>query len=123
MEVIKRNGKKQAVTFDKIADRLESMCYGVLKNLDFKTVAIKTIQNLYDGITTQELDEEAARISASMATLNPDFGILAGRICISNLQKMTPNNFFECCNTLMKNKDVNGDHSPLLNDEVFTIIS
>jgi len=122
MEVIKRNGNSEPVFFDKIANRIGSLCYGVLEMLDHKIIAQKVIQNLYNRITTQELDELSSRIAASLSTTNPKYGILASRICISNLHKMTPDNLYECCCFLMKNKDINGELSPLLNDEVFGII-
>ena len=124
MEVTKRNGDREPVYFDKITKRLKNLIIeGIpLKNVDPILVAQKVIQNLYNGITTTELDELASRVCANLSSDIPDYGYLGGRLCISNLQKMTPNNFSECCDKLMINLDKNGDNCPLLSDEVYNII-
>ena len=123
MEVVKRNGNLEPVYFDKISNRLRKLCINSeLENLDHTIIAQKTIQNLYDGITTQELDELSARVCATLGSKNPLYNNFGGKICISNLQKMTPNTFFEAMEKLMDNIDVNGDVCPLLNEDFFHFI-
>ena len=123
MEVTKRNGSKEQVQFDKISNRLRILCnlFG-FKTIDSILIAQKTIENLYNGITTQELDELSARVCATLSSTNPRYSEFGGVICISNLHKMTPDTFYESMKLLMLNKDINKDTCPLLDDKVFQII-
>ena len=90
MLVIKRDGRKESVKFDKITARIEKLSYGL--NTEFvKTIEIakKVIDGLYDGVSTQELDELASETAATLTTKHPDFATLAARIAVSNLHKTT----------------------------------
>ncbi|MFY0689867.1 MAG: ribonucleoside-diphosphate reductase subunit alpha [Cyclobacteriaceae bacterium] len=94
MLVIKRDGRRESVKFDKITARIEKLCEGL--NQDFVKpveIAKKVIDGLYDGVTTIELDNLAAETAATMTTRHPDFAILAARISISNLHKVTSESF------------------------------
>ena len=94
MLVIKRDGRKESVKFDKITARIEKLSYGL--NTKFvKTIEIakKVIDGLYDGVSTQELDELAAETAATLTTKHPDYAVLAARISISNLHKTTSKSF------------------------------
>ncbi len=94
MLVQKRDGRRESVKFDKITARIENLCEGL--NEDFVKpveIAKKVIDGLYDGVTTVELDNLAAEISATMTTRHPDFAKLAARIAISNLHKTTSESF------------------------------
>ena len=94
MQVIKRNGRKEDVSFDKITARIKKLVYGLDPNhIDYIEICKKVIQGLYDGVTTQELDNLAAETAASMATQHPDYNILAARISVSNLHKSTSKSF------------------------------
>ena len=124
MEVVKRDGKREPVYFDKISTRIDRIRndFTDLKTIDPTKIAQKTIQNLYDGITTHELDDLSARVCASLSLSNHEYGKLGGRICISNLHKMTPDTFFEACNMLMNNHDKNNNINPLLDGNIYNII-
>ena len=92
MKVTKRNNRGQEpVKFDKITDRIKYLCDGL--SVDPIKVALATIKNLYDGITTEELDNISASIAESYKLIHPDYSTLAARILISNLQKTTPKRF------------------------------
>ena len=94
MQVIKRNGKREDVSFDKITARVKKMCFGInQKYVDPIEIAKKVIQGLYDGVTTSELDSLAAETAATMATNHPDYALLAARIAVSNLHKSTNKSF------------------------------
>ncbi len=96
MQVIKRNGKAQDVSFDKITARINKLCYGLNTDyVDHIEISKKVIQGLYDGVTTTQLDNLAAETAASMTTKHPEFTILAARIAISNLHKQTKKSFTE----------------------------
>lgn len=96
MFITKRDGRKEAVLFDKISARIEKLCYGLDSNyVDHIAIAQKTIQGVYSGVTTTELDQLAAETAANMTTIHPDFGLLAGRIAVSRLHKVTKNSFSE----------------------------
>ena len=123
MEVTKRDGRKEPVFFDKITKRLRILIdEGKLKRIDPVIIAQQVIRNLYNGITTLELDNLSARVCASLSSNEPNYGMLGGRIYISNLHKSTPNTFFECCKKLMDNLDRNNDPTPLLSNKIFKII-
>ena len=106
MEVTKRNGSKEQVQFDKISNRLRilSNLFG-FTTIDSILIAQKTIENLYNGITTQELDELSARVCATLSSTNPKYSDFGGVICVSNLQKMTPDTFYESMKLLMENRE------------------
>ena len=94
MQVIKRSGKRESVSFDKITARVKKLCYGLdAKYIEPIEIAKKVILGLYDGVTTTELDNLAAETAATMATQHPDYAQLAARIAVSNLHKNTKKSF------------------------------
>ena len=124
MYVVKRDGKKEPVMFDKITARVKKMCYGLNKIVDPVKVAMRVIEGLYDGVTTPELDSLAAEIAATMTTAHPDYAKLAARIDVSNLHKNTKKSFSETMVDLYEYVNPRtGKKAPLLSDEVFKIIT
>ncbi len=94
MYVIKRSGKKEEVSFDKITARVKKLCYGLNQHhVEALEISQKVVQGLYDGVTTTELDNLAAETAATMATKHPDYALLAARIGVSNLHKNTDKSF------------------------------
>ncbi len=94
MLVIKRDGRRESVRFDKITARIENLCYGLdNRYIQPIEVAKKVIDGLYDGVTTTELDNLAAEICASLTVKHPEYATLAARIAISNLHKTTSQSF------------------------------
>jgi ribonucleoside-diphosphate reductase alpha chain len=94
MLVIKRDGRRESVRFDKITARIENLCYGLdARYIHPIEIAKKVIDGLYDGVTTTELDNLAAEVCASLTVKHPDYAILAARIAISNLHKTTSQSF------------------------------
>ena len=93
MYVVKRDGHKEPVMFDKITDRIKKLCYGLNDMVDAVKVAMRVIEGLYDGVTTSELDNLAAETAASMTITHPDYAQLASRIAVSNLHKNTIKSF------------------------------
>jgi ribonucleoside-diphosphate reductase alpha chain len=94
MLVLKRDGRRESVKFDKITARIEKLCNGLdMRYVSPVEIAKKVIMGLYDGVTTSELDNLAAETAANMATTHPDYSILAARIAISNLHKTTSKSF------------------------------
>ncbi|KAA2241924.1 ribonucleoside-diphosphate reductase subunit alpha [Chitinophaga agrisoli] len=124
MFVIKRDGHKEAVKFDKITARIEKLCYGLNADyVDSIDVAKKVIQGLYDGVTTSELDNLAAETAASLTTKHPDYAQLASRIAVSNLHKNTVKSFSKTMKKLYEYVDPKiGKPAPLLSDDVWEII-
>ncbi len=96
MYVIKRNGEKEKVMFDKITLRISNLINeNEEEYIDPTMIAMKVINSIYSGITTEELDLESAKICSNMVTMNPIYGRLAGRILVSNLHKKTLDNFVD----------------------------
>ena len=123
MYVVKRDGKKEPVMFDKITARVRKMCYGLNKIVDPVKVAMRVIEGLYDGVTTSELDSLAAEIAATMTTAHPDYAKLAARIAVSNLHKNTKKSFSETMTDLYEYVNPRtGKKAPLLSDEVYKIM-
>lgn len=124
MFVIKRDGKKQEVRFDKITGRIQKLCYGLdLEHVDPILVSMKVIEGLYDGVTTTELDNLAAEVAATMTVRHPDYAALAARIAISNLQKNTEKSFSKTIHDLYHYVDPkNKRKAPLISDEIYQIV-
>ncbi|MGJ8738880.1 ribonucleoside-diphosphate reductase subunit alpha [Zobellia laminariae] len=124
MFVVKRDGRKEVVMFDKITARVRKLCYGLNGLVDPLKVAMRVIEGLYDGVTTSELDNLAAEIAATMTTTHPDYAKLAARISVSNLHKNTKKSFSETMSDLYLyvNPRTN-KKAPLLSDEVYKVIS
>ena len=123
MYVVKRDGHKEPVMFDKITDRIKKLCYGLNDLVDSVKVAMRVIEGLYDGVTTSELDNLAAETAASMTISHPDYAQLAARIAISNLHKNTNKSFSETMNEMYfyVNPRTN-QKAPLLSEEVHKVI-
>jgi ribonucleoside-diphosphate reductase alpha chain len=123
MFVVKRDGKKEPVMFDKITARIRKICYGLNPLVDPVKVAMRVIEGLYDGVTTSELDNLASEIAATMTTTHPDYARLAARISVSNLHKNTKKVFSEVMDDLYTYINPRtGQKAPLLSDEVYNII-
>ncbi|MDB5140293.1 MAG: ribonucleoside-diphosphate reductase subunit alpha [Mucilaginibacter sp.] len=122
MFVIKRDGKKESVKFDKITARIEKLCYG-FQLVDPIDVAKKVIEGLFDGVTTSELDNLAAETAASLTTKHPDYALLASRIAVSNLHKNTIKSFSETMRILHGYIDPKtGKDASMIADDVWEII-
>jgi len=124
MYVIKRDGRKEPMMFDKITARVRKLCYGLNELVDPIKVAMRVIEGLYDGVTTSELDNLAAEQAATMTTTHPDYAKLAARISVSNLHKNTKKSFSETMKDLYSYINPRtGKKAPLLSDEVYKVIS
>lgn len=123
MFVVKRDGRKEPMMFDKITSRVRKLCYGLNDLVDPVKVAMRVIEGLYDGVTTSELDNLAAEIAATMTTTHPDYARLAARISVSNLHKNTKKSFSETMVDLYEYVNPRtGKKAPLLSDEVYNVI-
>ena len=124
MLVIKRDGRRESVKFDKVTARIEKLCYGLDTNyVEPVDIAKKVINGIYDGVTTVELDNLAAETAASMTVKHPDFAKLAARIAISNLHKVTSKSFSNTMKRLYTYIDPKtGQNAPLISTEVYGII-
>lgn len=123
MYVIKRDGRREAVKFDKITARVKKLCYGLDPIVDATAVTLKVIDGIYDGVTTTELDNLTAEVSATMTVKHPDYAQLASRIAVSNLHKNTKKSFSETMKDLYHYIDPKtGEKAALLADDVHKII-
>jgi ribonucleoside-diphosphate reductase alpha subunit len=132
MKVIKRDGSREEVQFDKITNRIRHLCagtdsqgvqYGVpLTTLDPIRLSMKVIEYIKDNITTRELDEYTAESAVAMAFENPEYGELAGRILISNHHKNTTESFSITMKRLYEYKDERGHSSPLINRDLYKLV-
>ncbi|NNF35874.1 MAG: ribonucleoside-diphosphate reductase subunit alpha [Saprospiraceae bacterium] len=124
MQVIKRSGKKENVSFDKITARVKKLCYGLNQDyVDPIEIAKKVIQGLYDGVSTTELDNLAAETAATMATKHPDYALLAARIAVSNLHKNTSKSFTKTMRDLYDYVDPKtGDKAGLISDLTMKVV-
>jgi ribonucleoside-diphosphate reductase alpha chain len=123
MFVLKRDGRKEQVQFDKITARIKKLCYGLNVSVDPTKVAMKVIEGVYDGVTTTELDNLAAEIAATNTVSHPDYALLASRIAVSNLHKNTKKSFSQTMEDLYNYVDPKtGDQASLLADDVYEVI-
>ena len=122
MYVTKRNGKSEYVAFDKILKRIKTIGQEANIKINYSSLAMKVIDQLYSGISTTKIDELSAEQCASMASTHPDYNILAGRIVVSNHHKDTSSTLFEVISKLYNNKDVHNKDSPIVTKEMYDIV-
>ena len=121
MYVLKRNNEREEVSFDKIIKRIQKYSKDLTK-LNAIELAQQIIAQIYDGIPTHKIDELTAEICAAKTTLHPDYGKLASRISISNHNKNTSPSYSEVIQVLWDNKDVLGEHCPLINKRLYDMV-
>lgn len=123
MHVLKRDGRREPVQFDKITARIKKLCYGLHDAVDPAKVAMRVIEGVYDGVTTTELDNLAAEVAATNAVTHPDYAQLASRIAVSNLHKATKKSFTETMKDLHEYVDpITGENASLIAEDVWEII-
>jgi ribonucleoside-diphosphate reductase alpha subunit len=121
--VIKRNGNKEPVSFDKILKRIKTIGQEKSKlHVNYTSLCQKIIDQLYDDITTQEIDELTAQQCASMATTHPDYGTLASRILISNHHKMVDANYLQAIEKLYNNTDIHNIKTPIISEKLYNVV-
>ena len=124
MYVVKRDGRREAVKFDKITARVKKLCYGLDPLVDATAMTMKVIEGIYDGVTTTELDNLAAEVAATMTVRHPDYAQLASRIAVSNLHKNTRKSFSETMRDLYMYVDPKtGERASLIAEDVWAIIT
>ena len=123
MYVVKRDGRRESVKFDKITARIKKLCYGLNPLVTPEKVAMKVIEGLYDGVTTSELDNLAAEVAATNTITHPDYALLASRIAVSNLHKNTKKSFSDTVKDLYEYSDPKtNEKASLISDEVYSLI-
>jgi len=123
MYVVKRDGRKEVVKFDKITARIMKLCYGLDPLVSPEAVAMKVIEGIYDGVLTTDLDNLAAEVAAAKTIDHPDYALLASRIAVSNLHKETKKTFSEVMEDLHNYVDPKtGQRASLLADDVYEVI-
>jgi ribonucleoside-diphosphate reductase alpha chain len=122
MYVTKRDGKTEIVSFDKILQRIKRIGKETNINVNYTALAMKVIDQLFDGISTTKIDELSAEQCASMASMHYDYNTLAGRIIVSNHQKNTCNSFSEVMEHLYGYLDKHDKPSPLVSEELITVV-
>lgn len=123
MQVIKRNGKREEVSFDKITARVKKLVYGLSDHVSAIKISMKVIEGLYDGVSTSDLDNLAAETAATMAAIHPDYALLAARIAVSNLHKNSNKSFSETMEGLYNYIDPVTNHKAgLISDNIIAII-
>ena len=123
MKVRKRDGKLENIAFDKILKRVKSIGQECKIKLNFTSFVIKVIDQLYDGISTTQIDELTAEQCASLSIQHPDYNTLASRIIISNYHKNTDSSFFSVMEQLYNFTDIHNTHHPLISKDFFDIVS
>lgn len=123
MYVVKRDGRKEAVKFDKITARIVKMCYGLDPLVSPEGVAMKVIEGLFDGVTTTQLDNLAAEVAAAKTIDHPDYALLASRIAVSNLHKETKKTFSDVMTDLHTYIDPKtGENASLVGEDVYKVM-
>jgi len=123
MFVVKRDGRKETVKFDKITARISKLCYGLNPIVDPLKIAMKVIEGVFDGVTTSQLDTLAAEIAATNTTTHPDYALLASRIAIGNLHKNTKKSFSQTITDLYQYVDPKtGKGAGLIAEDVYNVV-
>tara|TARA_B100000513_G_scaffold136635_1_gene61742 strand:- start:94 stop:2445 length:2352 start_codon:yes stop_codon:yes gene_type:complete len=119
MYVTKRNGEREIVSFDKILQRIKNTGQEANIQLNYTMLAMKVIDQLYDGISTSQIDELTSEQCASLASTHPDYNTLAGRIVVSNLQKNTHSEFVKVVNDLYHFRDGHDKQCPIISEKQY----
>ena len=123
MHVLKRNGEREIVAFDKILARLKTLGQDAgIAGVNYTTLVIKIIDQLYDGIPTTKIDELTAQQCAMMAVQHPDYGTLASYIIISNAHKNIPSGFYAAMRSLYEYRDSHDKHCPIISKQVWDFL-
>ena len=122
IKVIKRNGKIEDISFDKILKRVKNLGTEFKLKIPYSVVVMKVIDQLYNNISTTLIDELTAQQCASMSTHHPDYISLASAIVISNLHKNTDNSFFKSMKKLYEFQDINNKKSPIISENFMNIV-
>ena len=117
--VIKRDGRREEVSFDKVSKRIKNISHGL--NVSCFMIAQKVCNRIYPDVSTTELDELSAKLCASMSSDKLDYGTLASRIIISNNHKNTLKSFTQSMIKLYNNVDNLGNHVPLISESVYNM--
>lgn len=123
MLVTKRNGNKEVVSFDKILTRIKNIGTEAGIKINYTSLVMKVIDQLFDGIHTTKIDELLAEQCASMSSIHPDYNILAGHIAVSNHHRNTTSSFVSVMNSLFDFHDKQGKHSPLVSMGLHIIVN
>jgi ribonucleotide reductase alpha subunit len=123
MFVQKRNGQKEIVSFDKILTRIKNIGQEAGIQINYTTLVIKVIDQLYDGISTTKIDDLLAEQCASLASTHPDYNVLAGRIAVSSHHKNTPGSFLKVVSQLYNHLDKHEKPCPILTKEMFDFVT
>ena len=122
MYVTKRSGTREIVSFDKILNRIKILGQeGNIKQLNYTSLVMKVIDQIYDGISTTKIDELSAEQCAAMASIHPDYNVLAGRIIVSNHQKNTSESFKDVMTELYQYRDKHDKQSPIVTEQIYEI--
>ena len=119
MYVTKRNQQREIMSFDKILKRIKKVGQEANIKINYTSLAMKVIDQLYDGISTTKIDELTSEQCASLSSTHPDYNILAGRIAISNQHKNTKNSFYQVMKELFQYKDQHGQPYPLISQTLY----
>ena len=124
MFVVKRNNAKEVVSFNKILNRVKKIGQNAnIQKLNYTSLAMKVIDQLYDNITTCQIDELMAEQCASMSSIRPEYSVLAGQLIISNHQKNVKSSFSTNMNKLYNFKDKSGKHCPLVTKDFIDVVN
>ena len=123
MRVTKRDGELEDIAFDKILARVKKLGQEANIQINYSSLVMKVIDQLYDKIPTTKIDELTAEQCAVMSTQHPDYAVLAGRVVVSNHQKNTESSFFSVVEKLYWYNDIHGNHSPLLSHEMWLVVN
>jgi ribonucleotide reductase alpha subunit len=123
MNVTKRNGNQEIVSFDKILTRIKKLGKEANIKINYTNLVMKVIDQLYDGISTTKIDELSAEQCASMASIHPDYNVLAGRIVVSNHHRNTTESFTDAMSNLYYYQDKHNKQSPLVSKDLFDVVT
>ena len=119
MYVMKRNGRREIVSFDKILKRIKKVGLEANVKINYTSLAMKVIDQLYDGISTTKIDELTAEQCASLGSTHSDYNVLAGRITVSNHHRNTKGSFYQVMKELYHYKDQHNRHYPLISKTLY----
>ena len=123
MDIIKRDGTKEPLKLAKISSRINKLTYGLHEIVDPDKVSAKVASGLYDGVSSNQLDQLSSETAASLITEHPDYGKLAARIAITSLYKDVVKDFSVVAEKLYDYiNPKTGTKAGMISDEVYQVI-
>jgi ribonucleoside-diphosphate reductase alpha chain len=124
MQIVKRDGRREPIDFDRMVDFVSRYAYQLDTDyINPNQVAKRAFEGAFDGITIVDLIQLTVETAASMTSKHPDYGLLAGRLAVSELHVNTSDSFSNTVEKMYYYKNPKtGENAPMISREIYDIV-